>query len=191
MFGSDYLLGYSQGRHSADDEREASALVSRVIYRQRSVQVDQSYLDQLAALIEGFRSDSDHNLGKAAQFHGEALRWKEKALRFEAEAKALRDQTSALQAQNAKYDAALVKSLADHVKTTQEKHGLNYFRWMTTRLIKAHIDGRADRPEFLELRTVAKAISNAIERGEPFSGFEDKPDEKARVQALVDALLVP
>ena len=59
MFGSDYLLGYSQGRSSAEDERDANALVARVLYGQRPVQVDQSYLDQLHQLVEQLRSDSD------------------------------------------------------------------------------------------------------------------------------------
>ena len=101
MFGSDYLLGYSQGRSSAEDERETNALVARVVYGRRPVQVDQSYLDQLTVLIERFRSDSDHNLGKAGQFHGEALYWRSRALPAEADAKALR-------AQLAERDADLV-----------------------------------------------------------------------------------
>src|SRR5208337_3298342 len=112
MFGSDYLLGYSQGRSSAADERETNALVARVIYGRHPVQVDQSYLDQLTALVERFRSDSDHNLGKAEQFHGEALRWKEKALRFEADAKALRAQNAALEAHLAERAAALAQAEA-------------------------------------------------------------------------------
>src|SRR5271165_1674642 len=99
MFGSDYLLGYSQGRSSAEDERETNALVARVIYGRRPVQVDQSYLDQLTSLVEQFRSDSDHNLGKARMFRSEALEWKALAERHEACAVALQAQVAALQAQ--------------------------------------------------------------------------------------------
>ena len=65
MFGSDYLIGYSQGRSSAEDERETEELVARVIYGRRPVQVEQSYLNQLTSLVETLRSTSDHNLGKA------------------------------------------------------------------------------------------------------------------------------
>ena len=88
MFGSDYFLGYSQGRSSAEYERETNTLVSQVIYGQRRVTVDQTYLDQLRHLVEKFRSDSDYNFHKVEQFYAEAVAWKDTALRFEAEAKA-------------------------------------------------------------------------------------------------------
>ena len=68
MFGSDYLLGYSQGRSSAEDERDTKALVGRLFYGQRPVQVDQSYLDQLHQLVEQFRANSIHNFDKASSF---------------------------------------------------------------------------------------------------------------------------
>ncbi len=198
MFGSDYLLGYSQGHSSAEDERETNALVAWVIYGSRPVQVDQSYLDQLTALVERFRSDSDHNLGKAEQFHGEALRWKEKALRFEGDSKALRAQNAALKAQLAERDAALAQAetavareRAVHQTTYDEKWGLNLFRLIATWLINAHIAGRSDRPAFAEMRDMAKDVTDAIERGEPFRGYRDEPEKKARLQALLEQLLRP
>ena len=99
MFGSDYLLGYSQGRSSAEDERETNALVARVIYGRRPVLVDQSYLDQLHQVVQKFRADSDHNFDKADLFHREALEWKADAERHEAHAAALEAEVAALQAQ--------------------------------------------------------------------------------------------
>ncbi len=198
MFGSDYLLGYSQGRSSAEDERETNALVARVIYGRRPVQVDQSYLDQLTALVERFRSDSDHNLGKAGQFHGEALRWKEKALRFEADAKALRAQNAALEAHLAERaaglaqaDAAVAQERAAQQTTHEQTCGLNRFRLMATWLINAHIAGRGGLPEFAKLRDMAKDVTDAIERGEPFRGYRDEPDKKERLRALLKVLLRP
>ncbi len=106
MFGSDYLLGYSQGRSSGEDERDTKALVGRFFYGRRPVQVDQSYLDQLHQLLDNLRTVSDFNYdqvykfrgealdwkGKAEQFHGEALYWRGRALPAEADAKALRAQ---------------------------------------------------------------------------------------------------
>ncbi len=191
MFGSDYLLGYRQGRSSAEDERETNALVARVIYGRRPVQVDQSYLDQLTVLVERFRSDSDHNLGKAEQFHGEALRWKEKALRFEADGKALQAQLAERDAAFARADAALAQERAAHQTTHEEKWGLSLFRLIATWLIEAHIAGRSDRPEFAEMRDMAKDVTDAIQRGEPFRGYRDKPQKKARLQALLEELLRP
>ena len=191
MFGSDYLLGYSQGRSSAEDERETNALVARVIYGRRPVQVDQSYVDQLTVLVERFRSDSDHNLGKAQQFHGEALRWKEKALRFEADAKALRAQLGERDTALGQADAALAQERAAHQTTHEEKWGLNLFRLIATWLIEAHIAGRSDRPAFAEMRDMAKDVTDAIQRGEPFRGYRDEPQKKARLQALLEELLRP
>src|SRR5208283_843022 len=86
MFGSDYLLGYSQGRSSAEDERETKALVGRLFYGERPVQVHQSYLDELHRTREQFRRNSIHNFDKSEQFYAEALDWKGKAEQFHGEA---------------------------------------------------------------------------------------------------------
>ncbi len=190
-----YALGYDAGRSDAEVSRQRREIVDRVFYGSRPVQVDQSYLDQLTALVERFRSDSDHNLGKAEQFHGEALRWKEKALRFEADANALRGQNASLKAQlvvaSDQAEAAIAEERAAHQTTHDEKWGLNLFRLIATWLINAHIAGRSDRPAFAEMRDMAKDITYAVERGEPFRGYQDEPEKKARLQALLEELLRP
>src|SRR5271157_1396589 len=195
MFGSDYLIGYSQGRSSAEDERETKELVARVIYGHRPVQVEQSYLDQLTSVIETLRSTSDHNLGKARMFRSEALEWKADAERHEAHAAALQAEVAALQAQLAaardQAQAAIAEERAAHQTTHEEKWGLNLFRLIATWLIEAHIAGRSDRPEFAEMRDMAKDVTDAIERGEPFRGYSDEPEKKARLQALLEELLRP
>ncbi|RBP05261.1 hypothetical protein DFR50_13551 [Roseiarcus fermentans] len=198
MFGSDYLIGYSQGRSSAEDERETKELVARVIYGHRPVQVEQSYLDQLTSVIETLRSTSDHNLGKARMFRSEALEWKAGAERHEARAAALEAQLASLQAQLAERtdaldqaQAAIAEQLAAHQSTHDEKWGLNLFRLIATWLINAHIAGRSDRPAFAEMRDMAKDVTDAIERGEPFRGYQDEPEKKARLQALLEELLRP
>jgi hypothetical protein len=191
MFGSDYLLGYSQGRSSAEDEHDANALVARVLYGQRPVQVDQSYLDQLHQLVEQLRSDSDFNYDQVYKFHGEALRWKETALRFEADAKALRAQLGERADARDQAQAAIAQERAAHQTTHDEKWGLNLFRLIATWLINAHIAGRSDRPAFAEMRDMAKDVTDAIERGEPFRGYSDEPEKKARLQALLEELLRP
>ncbi len=198
MFGSDYLLGYSQGRSSAEDERDTRALVARVIYGQRPITVDQAYLDQLNHLVEKFRSDSDYNFNKVEQFYAEALEWKAAAQRHEARAAALQAQNVALQAQLAERagaldqaQAAFTRERAAHQSTHDEKWGLNLFRLMATWLINAHIAGRSDRPAFAEMRDMAKDVTDAIERGEPFRGYRDESQKKARLQALLEELLRP
>ncbi len=212
MFGSDYLLGYSKGRSSAEDERDTKALVGRLFYGQRPVQVDQSYLDELHRTREQFRRNSIHNFdkgeqfyaealdwkGKAEQFHGEALYWRDRALPAEADAKALRAENESLRAQLAERaatlaqaEAALAQEQAAHQTTHEEKSGLNRFRLMATWLINAHIARRGDLPEFAELRDMAKDVTDAIERGKPFRGYRDEPGEKARLRPLLKVLLRP
>ena len=198
MFGSDYLLGYSQGRSSAEDERETNALVARVIYGRRPVQVDQSYLDQLYQLVEKFRADSDHNFDKADLFHREALEWKADAEGHEARAAALQAQVATLQTQLAERaavldqaQAAIAQERAAHQTTHEQTCGLNRFRLMATWLINAHIAGRSGLPEFAELRDMAKDVTDAIERGEPFRGYRDEPEKKERLRALLKVLLRP
>ena len=85
----------------------------------------------------------------------------------------------------------LLEERAAHQTTHEEKWGLNLFRLMATWLINAHIAGRSDRPEFAELRDMAKDVTDAIQRGEPFRGYRDEPEKKARLQALLEALLRP
>ena len=75
MFGADYLLGYSQGRSSAEDERDTNAIIARVIYGQRPVTVDQSYIDQLHAALANANATAEHNFGKAELFDSEARPW--------------------------------------------------------------------------------------------------------------------
>jgi hypothetical protein len=189
MFGSDYLLGYSQGRNSAEDERQTTALTERVIYGRRTVQVDQSYLDQL-------RRGSDHNYevgaqaqrdaqwweDKARQFRDEALHWKDRALRGEADANTARAQIAVVQTQLAQEQAA-------HRTTRHKEWGLNLFRVMATWLIDAHLAGRSARPAFAEICDMAKLVTDAIERGEPFQGYRDEPEKIERLRALVNELL--
>jgi hypothetical protein len=38
---------------------------------------------------------------------------------------------------------------------------------------------------------MAKDVTDAIQRGEPFQGYRDEPQKKARLQALLEELLRP
>jgi hypothetical protein len=193
-----YALGYDAGRSDAEVARQRREIVDGVFYGRRPVQVDQSYLDQLHQLVEKFRSNSIYNFDKGEQFYAEALEWKADAQRNEARAAALQAQVAALQAQLAERASALDQAQATiareralHQTTHEEKWGLNLFRLMATWLIESHNAGRSDRPEFAELRDMAKDVTDAIERGEPFQGYRDEPQKKARLQALLEELLRP
>jgi len=197
-----YVLGYEDGRSSAESSRRTREVVDAVFYGQRLVQVDQSYIDNLRHAADHnynkgteYQNDAVYWKGKAEQFHGEALYWRGRALPAEADAKALRAHNAALQAQLAERDADLAKAKAActaeralHKTTHEEKSGLHCFRLMATWLINAHIAGRSARPQFAELRDMAKAVADVIERGEPFSGYRDEPEKQAQLNRVVDAL---
>jgi hypothetical protein len=190
-----YVLGYEDGRSSAEVSRRNREIVDAVFYGQRLVQVDQSYLDQLTSVIETLRSTSDHNLSKAQMFRSEALEWKADAERHEVRAAALHARVAALQAQLAERATALDQAQATiareralHQTTHEEKWGLNLFRLMATWLIEAHSAGRSERPEFAELRDMAKDVTDTIQRGNPFRGYRDEPEKKTRLEMLVAAL---
>ena len=185
-----YVVGYEDGRSSAENSRRNRELVDRVFSTIADlVQVEQSYLDQLTSHVETLRSAADHNLSKARMFRSEALEWKADAERHEASAMALQAQVASLQSQLSERDAALAKDQAAHQTTNEEKHGLNLFRLIATWLIDAHIAGRSDRPAFAEMRDMAKLVTDAIEHGDTFYGYRDEPEKKARLQALLEELL--
>ena len=73
----------------------------------------------------------------------------------------------------------LLRSGPLHQTTHEEKWGLNLFRLMATWLIDAHIAGRSDRPEFAELRDMAKDVTDAIQRGESFPRLPRRAGEKS------------
>ncbi len=200
-----YVLGYEDGRSSAESSRRTREVVDAVFYGQRLVQVDQSYIDNLRHAADHnynkgteYQNDAVYWKGKAEQFHGEALYWRGRALPAEADAKALRAENESLQAQLAERaatlaqaEAALAQEQAAHQTTHEEKSGLSRFRLMATWLINAHIARRGDLPEFAELRDMAKDVTDAIERGKPFRGYRDEPGEKARLRPLLKVLLRP
>ena len=199
MFGSDYLVGYSQGRSSAEDERDTNALVARVF---TGIALCKSINPTSINFIDCSRNsarNSIHNFDKGEQFYAEALDWKEErdAPRGGCESSArlttqrFRPNSPSATPPSDQAQAAIARERAAHQTTHEEKWGLNLFRLMATWLINAHIAGRSDRPEFAEMRDMAKDVTDAIERGEPFRGYRDEPEKKARLQALLEELLRP
>jgi hypothetical protein len=221
MFGTaDYALGYSQGRSSAENERDTSAIVARVIYGQRPVTVDQSYIDRLHAALAIANDASDHNYAASNRLLAEALDWKQKAHQFQnealywrdqrfaplkAKAKARREENAVLQQENAalraenavllarleERDPDLAEEQAAHDETFKEKQSLQRFRVLASSLIDALLTGRADRPEFTELLKIAKDAADTIERGDLFTAFRDEPEKNDRLCSLADALQKP
>jgi hypothetical protein len=193
-----YVLGYDAGRSDAEISRQRREIVDRIFYGTRNVEVDQSYIDRLHAAFAAANASSDHNYDAADRFRNEAFEWKAYAQGRENLVAPLKAQLSALQAHLAerdaafaRADAALARERAAHQLTREEKWGLNLFRLMATWLIEAHSAGRSDRPEFAELRDMAKDVTDAIQRGNPFRGYRDEPQKKARLQALLEELLRP
>ena len=190
-----YALGYENGRSDAESSREQRELVQRVIYGHRTVEVDQSYIDNLRQALHSASVTSDHNYDTADQFHREALEWKAEALHHKSGAAALQAQVTALEAQLAERDAKLEQTQAlyewAHAKydtAFHEKSDLDLFRLMSTWLLAAHAAGKADRPEFAVLRDMIQDLSARLERGELFRGYRDEPEKQTRIIELANAL---
>ena len=160
-----------------------------MLYGQRPVTVDQSYIDQLEGALADAQSASQHNFGAADAFELEAGKWKAYAQAQEARVAQLQTQLAERGVALEMARAALEQEHAAHRTTNEQKHGLNLFRLIATWLVDAHIAGRSDRPAFAEMRDMAKLVSNAIERGNTFFGYRDEPEKKARLQALLEELL--
>jgi hypothetical protein len=215
-----YSLGYDAGRSDEQTGNRRREIVHQILCGERPVTVDQSYIDRLHAALADASTASDHNLAASNQFHAEALEWKDKAHQFRTEAlywrdqkfapvkakdKALRDENATLRGENAalrdenavllarlkERNPDLAEEQAAHDETFEEKQSLHRFRVIAASLIDALLAGRADRPEFAELLTIAKDAANTIERGDLFTAFRDEPEKNNRLCSLADALQKP
>jgi chromosome segregation ATPase len=219
MFSA-YSVGYDAGRSDERTGKRHREVVHQILYGERPVTVDQSYIDRLHAALNEARANSTHWRQKTDQFRNEALYWRDqkfapakakaKALREENaalcdensalrnETATLRDQNTTLRDENAlllarlkERNPDLAEELAAHDETFKEKQSLQRFRVLAASLIDALLAGRANRPEFAELLTIAKGGADTIERGDLFTAFRDEPEKNNRLCSLADALQKP
>jgi hypothetical protein len=212
MFSA-YSVGYDAGRSDKRTGKRHREVVHQILYGERPVTVDQSYIDRLHAALNEARANSTHWRQKTDQFRNEALYWRDqkfapakakaKALREENAAlcdenSALRNETATLRDENAlllarlkERNPDLAEELAAHDETFKEKQSLQRFRVLASSLIDALLAGRANRPEFAELLTIAKGAADTIERGDLFTAFRDEPEKNNRLCSLADALQEP
>jgi hypothetical protein len=219
MFSA-YSVGYDAGRSDERTGKRHREVVHQILYGERPVTVDQSYIDRLHAALNEARANSTHWRQKTDQFRNEALYWRDqkfapakakaKALREENaalcdensalrnETATLRDQNTTLRDENAlllarlkERNPDLAEELAAHDETFKEKQSLQRFRVLAASLIDALLAGRANRLEFAELLTIAKGAADTIERGDLFTAFRDEPEKNNRLCSLADALQKP
>jgi predicted nuclease with TOPRIM domain len=219
MFSA-YSVGYDAGRSDERTGKRHREVVHQILYGERPVTVDQSYIDRLHAALNEARANSTHWRQKTDQFRNEALYWRDqkfapakakaKALREENaalcdensalrnETATLRDQNTTLRDENAlllarlkERNPDLAEELAAHDETFKEKQSLQRFRVLAASLIDALLAGRANRPEFAELLTIAKGAADTIERGDLFTAFRDEPEKNNRLCSLADTLQKP
>jgi hypothetical protein len=221
MFGwTAYSLGYDAGRSDQRRGKRRVEIVHQILYGERPVTVDQSYIDRLHAALAVANDASDHNYAASNRLLAEALEWKQKARQFrnealywrdqkfapaKAKAKARREENAILQHENAalrdenavllarlkERNPDLAEEQAAHDETFKEKQSLQRFRVLASSLIDALLTGRADRPEFTELLKIAKDAADTIERGDLFTAFRDEPEKNDRLCSLADALQKP
>jgi regulator of replication initiation timing len=212
MFSA-YSVGYDAGRSDRQRTKRDVEIVHQILTGARPVTVDQSYIDRLHAALDEARANSTHWRQKTDQFRNEALCWRDqKVAPLRAKAKArreenaalrdenatLRDQNTTLRDENAHLLARLkernpdfAEEQAAHDETFKEKQSLQRFRVLAASLIDALLAGRADRPEFAELLTIAKGAADTIERGDLFTAFRDEPEKNNQLCSLADALQKP
>jgi hypothetical protein len=219
MFSA-YSVGYDAGRSDERTGKRHREVVHQILYGERPVTVDQSYIDRLHAALNEARANSTHWRQKTDQFRNEALYWRDqkfapakakaKALREENaalcdensalrnETATLRDQNTTLRDENAlllarlkERNPDLAEELAAHDETFKEKQSLQRFRVLAASLIDALLAGRANRLEFAELLTIAKGAADTIERGDLFTAFRDEPEKNNRLCSLADTLQKP
>jgi len=207
MFGwNAYSVGYDAGRSDEQTANHRLKVVHQILYGERPVTVDQSYIDRLHAALDEARANSTHWRRKTDQFRNEALYWRDqefapvrakaKARREEndalhAEIAALREENAVLLARLKERNPDLAEEQAAHDETFKERQSLHRFRVIATFLIDALLAGRADRPEFVELLNLAKDAADTIERGDLFTAFRDEPEKNNRLCSLADALQKP
>ena len=201
-----YSVGYDAGRSDERTGKRNVEIVHQILYGDRPVTVDQSYIDRLHAALAIANDASDHNYAASNQLLAEALEWKDKAHQFRnealywrdqkfasaaAEAKALREENAVLLARLEERDPNLAEEQAAHDETFKERQSLHRFRVIATSLIDALLAGLADRPEFAELLNLAKDAADTIERGDLFMAFRNEPEKNNRLCSLADALQKP
>jgi hypothetical protein len=208
-----YALGYDAGRSDEQTANQRRDVVHQILYGERPVTVDQSYIDRLHAALATANNASEHNYAvcvqweeKAQQFKNEALYWRdEKYEPAKARAKARREENAVLQNEIAalkdeiavllarlhERNPDIAEEQAAHDETFKEKQSLHRFRVIAASLIDALLAGRADRPEFAELLNLAKTAADTIERGDLFTAFRDEPEKSNRLCTLVDSLQKP
>jgi hypothetical protein len=208
-----YALGYDAGRSDEQTANQRRDVVHQILYGERPVTVDQSYIDRLHAALATANNASEHNYAvcvqweeKAQQFKNEALYWRDakyepakaraKARREENavlqnEIAALKDEIAVLLARLHERNPDIAEEQAAHDETFKEKQSLHRFRVIAASLIDALLAGRADRPEFAELLNLAKTAADTIERGDLFTAFRDEPEKSNRLCTLADSLQKP
>src|SRR5271165_449143 len=153
------MLGFTTSYLVGYSDGEDAAAQRESMRRTATAAVDQSYINALHADAQSARDRSRYNADLARQWI--------------AYAKSLETEVDSLKSQ-----------LADLNRISAERKGLNMFMNLASFLLQAHAAGKASRPEFAELRTMALEIAAIHNRGDFFGGFGDQPQKLARFKKL-------
>ncbi|PPQ34912.1 hypothetical protein SAMN06265338_13518 [Rhodoblastus acidophilus] len=164
MFGTDssFMAGYIAGE-SADEFSKSIADGALMFTRHQRVEITQGDLNALHARIRNAEATAIDNYNNANDWM--AL------------------------AQSLQRDVATLKSrLRDMDSVTRERDALLKFLSVAGHVLRAHGAGKADRPEFDELRDFALDIAYKHLKGQLYEGLGDHPEKLARFSKLWDAL---
>jgi cell division protein FtsB len=172
-----YALGYDAGRSDEQVGNRQREIVHQILYGQRPVTVDQSYIDQLHAALNDASSASDHNFAASNQFHALALEWEQRAQQFKnealywrdekyapvrAKANARREENAALQAQNT--------ALRDEIAALRDENTVLLARLQErnpdlAEEQAAHDDTFKERQSLHRFRVIAASLIDALLAG--------------------------
>ncbi|MCW2319126.1 hypothetical protein M2322_004695 [Rhodoblastus acidophilus] len=164
MFGTDpsFMAGYAAGESSAEYTK-ALINLSLAATGDQTVEIRERDLDALYARAEQAEV-------KAANNYRSACDWRAFAQNLEQE------------------NAALKSRLRDMDSVTRERDALLKFLDLAGHLLHTHKVGKADRPEFPELRDFALEIAYNHLKGEFYEGLGHKPEKLAWLSRLWNAL---
>jgi hypothetical protein len=170
MFGggsSSNLVWYQLGKW-ANESDQRHQRTKDLVFGRRTVQVDQSYIDSLHAAAQQAGEAADHN-------YAAGVGWRETSKRLEADlahAKMLLADREAVIRQCDHTIAQLRDSLSQEREAHTKDRGNLYSLLGTLEILReAEKAGKAEWPDFQELKRLADEEAEIMSRGERFPGY--------------------
>ncbi len=179
MFGggsASNLVWYQLGQW-AEESAELNRRTKDLVFGRRTVQVDQSYIDSLHAVVQQAQEAGEHNYNAALGFRNDVQRLEAEL----AEAKMLLADREAVIRQCDHTIAHLRDTLSQEREARTKYHdNLSSLLGTLEILREAERAGKAEWPEFRELKRLADEEAEIMSRGELFPGYSGEQYQRYR-----------